>query len=90
MIEFTSKDPLIAAHYDFTFREEFEKAAALFPRMTGPEQEGLKAGWQLAMYREARRQEHYDYTTDDDGIRHLVRDANGKPKLLIPDVTVTP
>lgn len=87
-VKFTSKDPQLAEHYDRTFRELFEAQWRLVEGATEGEQEGIKAGWRLAMYAEARRQEHYDYIVNDRGVRELIYDTARRPKLLIPDIEV--
>lgn len=88
ILKFESKDSLLAKHYDLTFRELFESQWRLFEGATQVEQEGIQAGWRLAMYAEARRQEHYDYIVNDDGRREIIYETNRQPKLMIPKVTV--
>ena len=86
-LHFSCKDPKIADYYRSQFLTEFSIQAALFPSMTEAEIAGVKAGWKLAMYAEARRQEHYDYTVKN-GVRQVVYDHDHKPVLLIPEVEV--
>ena len=86
-LHFSCKDPKIADYYRSQFLTQFSIQAALFPSMTEAEIAGVKAGWKLAMYAEARRQEHYDYTVKN-GVRQVVYDHDHKPVLLIPEVEV--
>lgn len=102
VVEFTSKDKTLAEYYKNRFGEEFTKMAALWDQFSDLEKAGVQAAWELEMYREARLQEHYDYTEDDRGRRTPIKEnwigpgANGDmwivptsmPKLLIPEVTV--
>ena len=86
-LHFSCKDDKIADYYRSQFLTQFSVQAALFPSMTEAEIASVKAGWKLAMYAEARRQEHYDYEVKN-GMRRLVYDHDHKPVLLIPEVEV--
>ena len=86
-LHFSCKDQKVADYYRSQFLTQFSIHAALFPSMTEAEIAGVKAGWKLAMYAEARRQEHYDYTVKN-GVRQVVYDHDHKPVLLIPEVEV--
>ncbi len=84
-LEFHCKDPLMVKHYDETFRLLFEDHLSWMP-----------AGDLSALYRfmdecmlaEARLQEHYEYTEDEQGRRTPVLDSDGEKKLLIPTINL--
>ena len=84
-IEFHCKDPLLAKHYEHTFGDQFADHLTV---MVGPPMSEIRAYWEMCMLEEALRQEHYDYTEDDRGVRTPIREADGTPKLLIPDLKV--
>lgn len=95
-VHFASKDSVLARHYHDIFAEEFVDQAQLWPQLSEMEREGLMAAWKLAMFQEARLQEHYDYV-EHEGKRALIyevyalgnlRVSTKIPKLLIPEVTV--
>ncbi len=88
-LHFSCKDPQIAAHYRREFLTQFSIQACLFHTMTEDEIASTKAKWKLAMYAEARKQEHYDYEVIN-GVRRVIYDshANHQPVLLIPEVEV--
>lgn len=86
-LHFSCKDPKVAEHYRREFLTQFSIQACLFHTMTEAEIASVKAAWKLAMYAEARKQEHYDYTVKN-GVRQVVYDHDHKPVLLIPEVEV--
>lgn len=86
-IHFACKDDKVAEHYRRLFLTQFSTQACLFPKMTEVEITGVKAAWKLAMYQEARKQQHYDYEVIN-GMRRVIYDDKHQPVLLIPEVEV--
>ena len=90
-IEFRCKDRTLARHYDLTFRKRFE---ALLEKCPAEWLQGARLRMMELMLDEAKKQEHFDYHTEGDGLfmphrRVLKRNEDGTPVLLIPEVIVT-
>jgi hypothetical protein len=75
------KDPVLAEHYDKTFRENFE----LDIEETGYDILQLLAIWNPQMRDEALIQEHWDFD-EVDGKRKPVLGDDGRPTLLVPTI----
>ena len=86
-LHFVCKDDKLADFYRHQFLTQFSIQACLFNTMTEAEIASVKAAWKLAMYAEARKQEHYDYTVKN-GVRQVIYDDDHKPVLLVPEVEV--
>lgn len=86
-LHFSCKDDKVAEHYRRLFLTQFSTQACLFPQMTAAEIVAVRSGWKLAMYQEARKQQHYDYEVIN-GVRRVIYDKDHKPVLLIPEVEV--
>ena len=85
------KDERLARHYAKEFGPEFSAMLPLYAQMNDAERYGVQAAWKIAMLREARRQEHYDFEEVNDGDafhRRPIVDVNGKKVLLIPDIDI--
>jgi hypothetical protein len=87
-LQFTCKDPVLSTYYERKFGEHFAATAQLWPQLSEIERVGIKAGWDLAMLREARRQEHYDYITDTNEHGQKIHVLLEPKKLLIPQIEV--
>lgn len=94
-LEFVSKDPLIAKHYADTFGNQFLDDVAKARPLTSHAWTHLYRRWEGQMLEEAKTQEHYDYWTDDKGVRHPLYETRRKgrhsvitdnPLLMIPAV----
>lgn len=86
-LSFESKDMAIMRHYERTFGEAF--TAEMLEAKTPEDVRECLRSWNERMLAEANKQQHYDYTVDDQGKRHLIY-VDGIPKLLIPEVRIVP
>jgi len=86
MITFTCKDPVIAQYCDARFRRQFERELDRAQSRGGLEQ--VERVWHRRLTKEAARQQWYDYTEDEHGVRVVISDDDGKPLLLIPEVRI--
>lgn len=85
-LEFASYDPLINKHYADTFGNQFLDELVDADPLTPQSWTELYARWADLMLAEAKAQEHYRHVVTPDLRREVVKDDDGKPKLLIPAV----
>ena len=78
-------EPLIVEYCERTFGDTFRKKLDGSTMALGYALEGF----QRVLAKEARRQEWFAYTVDEEGKRHLVMGFDGKPELLVPEVRIT-
>lgn len=83
---FECKDEPIARHCDQMFRGAFESKFI----ETAPDADSWSIYVNKVLTIEARRQEWYDYRTDDQGNRHVILNPDGTKKLLAPTVRIEP
>ena len=85
MITFSCKDPQITRYCEDRFSHRFQRLLTHY----GPDGR-IRAQRRMAavLDREAAAQEWYDYTTDEHGVRTVVRDADGSPVPLVPEVVL--
>lgn len=76
------KDKILEDHYAKQFGGQFAKDAQLMGADTD-----IQRYWTEVMMAWARLQEHYDFTTDDRGIRTPVK-KDGEYQLLVPTIGV--
>lgn len=91
-VEITCRDPLIEKHCRETFQEKFDEVLS-WDRQGPPD--GELTMFRNTLEKEARRQQWYDCVPWGDGWfvpfeYRLQRDAEGKPKLLVPEVRIIP
>ncbi len=92
-LTFACHDRSIAHFYSDAFAQQF-LAESLSLIAQGPdsmddaERDAMIEKWSATMAIEAERQEHYDYTTDEDGNRTLRITDEGDRVLLYPDLTL--
>lgn len=85
------KEPRLAEFHDDFWRSRFEKELELYSILF---RDDLLAHWENLMLADAKFQQHYDFTLDEQGKRVPVYEMNPHthqmvPKLLIPKIVLS-
>lgn len=86
-VVFGCHDRSIVDYLVATFGDSFQKRIDETPRRDLP---ALERELHDVVMKEAEKQEWYDYLTCNVGERHLIKEADGKPKLIRISVEILP
>lgn len=81
------KDPLIEKHCRDAFQEKFDRVLSWDRGKGNPE--GELSMFRKTLEKEVRRQQWYDFEIVG-ACRRVLRDAEGNPQLLVPQIKIVP
>lgn len=84
-VKFECKDDAMAKYCQQKFGAQFSAELDKDP----DKRVGLQAVWMARLMTEAAKQEWFDYEVDDEGNRVVLRQPDGRPKVLVPDIVVS-
>lgn len=83
------KDPLIEKHCRDAFEDRFQRKVDRNSPLSGPGTIHLLMTFRTALKEEAERQEWYNFEIIG-ACRKVLRDAEGNPQLLVPQIEIVP